>query len=121
MDGYLHTTIHTEVLIETPKALISDLRWCSCNIFSTQYHDVASITCYEFAAIFSWGGEILEEYWGCIMNTLIWPEDNGKGHRPDLIIDDGGDMTLLIHESKKSEDLLLKDGTFHDPIFTDNA
>ena len=82
-------TIYTAVLIETLKALSSYLCWCSCNIFPTQYHTVAVISYDESAAMFSWKGEIFEEYWDCIMNALIQPEDDGKGHRPDLIIDDG--------------------------------
>ena len=61
------------------------------------------ITNDESAAVFSWKGECLEEYWYCILNALIQPEDDGKGHRPDLIFYDGGDMTLLIHEGKKAE------------------
>ena len=69
--GYLHMTIHTSVLIETLKALISDLCWCSCNIFSTQYHTVAVITHDNYAAVFPWTGESLKEYWYCILNALI--------------------------------------------------
>merc|ERR1711865_1172415 len=68
-----------------------------------------------------WKGETLEEYWECTLNALTWQNDDGKGHGPDLIIDDGGDMTLLIHEGKKAEDLFLKDGTLPDPTSTDNA
>ena len=90
-------TIQTAVLIETLKALISDLRWSSCNTFSTQDHAVASITHDESAAVFSWNSEILKEYWYCILNALMWPEDGGKGRRPDLIVDDGYDVTFLIH------------------------
>ena len=99
--GYLHMTIHTAVLIETLKALSSDLHWCSCNIFSTQEHTVAAIMHVEYAAVFSCKGESLEEYWDCILNALIYPEDDGKGHRPDLIIDDGCDTNLLIRKGKK--------------------
>ena len=82
---------------------------------------MAVMTHYESDALFSWKGESLKEYWGCILNALIYPEDDGKGHRPDLIVDDGGDMTLLIHEGKKSEELFLKDGTIPDPRSTVNA
>ena len=82
-------TIHTEVLIETLKDLISDLRWCSWKVFPTQYHTVAVIRHDELSGVFSWKGESLEEYWACIMNALIYPEDDGKGHRPHLIVDDG--------------------------------
>ena len=119
--GSLRMTTQTAVFVETLKALSSDLRWCSCNIFSTQDHTVAVITHDESAALFSWKGESLKEYWDCILNALVYPEYDGKGHRPDLIVDDGGDMTLLVHEGKKAEDLLLKDGTILDPSSTDNA
>ena len=117
----IHMTIQTEVSIETVKALSSDLCWFSCNIFFIQDHDLASITHDEPAAVFSWKGESLEEYWECILNSLVWPEDDGKGHRPDLIVDDGGDMTLLIHDGKKVGDLFLKDVTVPDPSSTDNS
>ena len=73
------------------------------------------ITHDEYAAVFSWKGDILEEYWYCILDALIQPEDGGKGHIPDLIIDDGGYMNLLIHEGMKAEDLFLKDSTIPDP------
>ena len=63
---------------------------------------MAVITHDESADVFSWKGESLKEYWECILNALIYPEDDGKGHIPDLIVDDGGDMTLLIHEGKKT-------------------
>merc|ERR1712238_163245 len=66
-------------------------------------------------------GESLEEYWECTLNAVTWPDDDGKGHGMDIIVDDGGDMTLLIHEGKKAEDLFLKDGTLPDPSSTDNA
>ena len=67
----LHMTIQTAVLVETLKSLSSDLHWCSCKIFSTQDHTVAAITHDESAAVFSWKGESLEEYWDCILNALI--------------------------------------------------
>ena len=90
-------TIQTAVLIETLKALRSD-PCCYCyKNFSTQDHAVASITYDESAAVFSWNSEILKEYWYYILNALIWPKDGGKGRRPDLIFDDGEDMTFLIH------------------------
>merc|ERR1711982_77015 len=89
----------------------ADLRWCSCNIFSTQDHAAAAIARDGSAAVFAWKGESLEEYWECTLNAVTWPEDDGKGHGMDIIVDDGGDMTLLIHEGKKAEDLYLKDGT----------
>jgi len=121
VSGSLHMTIQTAVLIETTKELGGDIRWCSCNIFSTQDHAAAAIARDESAAVFAWKGETLEEYWECTLNALTWQNDDGKGHGPDLIIDDGGDMTLLIHEGKKAEDLFLKDGTLPDPSTTDNA
>jgi len=94
---------------------------CSCNIFSTQDHAAAAIARDESAAVFAWKGESLEEYWECTLNAVTWPEDDGKGHGMDIIVDDGGDLTLLIHEGKKAEDLFLKDGTLPDPTSTDNA
>jgi len=121
ISGSLHMTIQTGVLIETLQALGADLRWCSCNIFSTQDHAAAAIARDESAAVFAWKGESLEEYWECTLNAVTWPEDDGKGHGMDIIVDDGGDMTLLIHEGKKAEDLFLKDGTLPDPSSTDNA
>ena len=108
-------------MIETTKDLRSDLRWCSCNIFSTQYHAVAYIKFGESATVFSYKGESIEEYWECIMNDLIWPEDDFKGHRPDLIVYDGVDMTLPIHEGKKAGDFFLNYGTIPDSSYTDNV
>ena len=101
ISGSLHITIQTEVLIETLKALSSDLRWRSCNIFSTQDHTVAVIKHDEPAAVFPWKSESLEEYWDWILNALIYPEDDGKGHIPDLIVDDGSDVTLIINKGNK--------------------
>jgi adenosylhomocysteinase len=121
ISGSLHMTIQTAVLIETLKELGGDMRWCSCNIFSTQDHAAAAIARDESAAVFAWKGESLEEYWECTLNALTWANDDGKGHGPDLIVDDGGDMTLIVHEGKKAEDLFLKDGTLPDPTSTDNA
>jgi len=119
--GSLHMTIQTAVLIETMKALGADLRWCSCNIFSTQDHAAAAIARDGSAAVFAWKGETLEEYWECTMNAITWTTPDEKGDGPDMIIDDGGDMTLLIHEGKKAEDIFEKDGTVPDPASTDNA
>jgi adenosylhomocysteinase len=121
ISGSLHMTVQTAVLIETLKALGADVRWCSCNIFSTQDHAAAAIARDESAAVFAWKGESLEEYWECTLNAVTWSEDDGKGHGMDIIVDDGGDMTLLIHEGKKAEDLFLKNGTLPDPNSTDNA
>nr|ADQ00183.1 S-adenosyl homocysteine hydrolase [Chlamydomonas sp. ICE-L] len=114
--GSLHMTIQTGVLIETLVALGAEVRWCSCNIFSTQDHAAAAIA-RDACAVFAWKGETLEEYWWCTEQALNWPEGNG----PNIIVDDGGDATLLIHEGKKAEDLYEKDGTLPDPSSTDNA
>lgn len=108
-------TIQTAVLIETLKALGADIRWCSCNIFSTQDHAAAAIARDESAAVFAWKGESLEEYWECTLNAVTWPETDAKGTGPDIIVDDGGDMTLLIHEGYKAEEAYEKDGTLPDP------
>eukprot|EP00549_Striatella_unipunctata_P004289 CAMPEP_0118692674 /NCGR_PEP_ID=MMETSP0800-20121206/11436_1 /TAXON_ID=210618 ORGANISM="Striatella unipunctata, Strain CCMP2910" /NCGR_SAMPLE_ID=MMETSP0800 /ASSEMBLY_ACC=CAM_ASM_000638 /LENGTH=481 /DNA_ID=CAMNT_0006590729 /DNA_START=86 /DNA_END=1531 /DNA_ORIENTATION=+ len=121
ISGSLHMTVQTAVLIETLKNLGGDIRWCSCNIFSTQDHAASAIARDESAAVFAWKGETLEEYWECTLNAITWPDDDGKGHGPDLIVDDGGDMTLLIHEGKKAEDLFKENGTVPDPSSTDNA
>merc|ERR1712032_883644 len=121
ISGSLHMTIQTAVLIETLKSLGGDIRWCSCNIFSTQDHAAAAIARDESAAVFAWKGESLEEYWECTLSALTWPEDDGKGQGMDIIVDDGGDMTLLIHEGKKAEDQFKKDGTLPDPSSTTNA
>lgn len=119
--GSLHMTIQTAVLIETLKELGGNVRWCSCNIFSTQDHAAAAIARDESAAVFAWKGETLEEYWECTLNAITWPTDDGKGDGPDIIVDDGGDMTLLIHEGFKAEEAFAKDGTMPDPDSTDNA
>jgi len=114
-------TIQTAVLIETLAHLGAEIRWCSCNIFSTQDHAASAIARDGSAAVFAWKGETLEEYWECTLNAVTWPEDDGKGDGMDMIVDDGGDMTLLIHEGKKAEDLFNADGTLPDPSSTDNA
>jgi adenosylhomocysteinase len=118
--GSLHMTIQTAVLIETLKVMGANVRWCSCNIFSTQDHAAAAIARERTAAVFAWKGETLEEYWDCTLNAITWPEDDGKGDGPDLIVDDGGDMTLLVHEGAKAEEAFAKDGTIPDPASTDN-
>ncbi|HMM03218.1 MULTISPECIES: adenosylhomocysteinase [unclassified Dysgonomonas] len=97
--GSLHMTIQTAVLIETLKELGADIRWCSCNIFSTQDHAAAAIAAAGIP-VFAWKGETLEEYWWCTEQALAFPE--GKG--PNLIVDDGGDATLLIHWGYKAEE-----------------
>merc|ERR1712032_1526359 len=121
ISGSLHMTVQTAVLIETLAHLGADIRWCSCNIFSTQDHAAAAIAQDGSAAVFAWKGESLEEYWECTLNAVSWPQDDGKGHGMDIIVDDGGDMTLLIHEGKKAEDHYAEDGTLPDPNSTDNA
>ncbi len=97
--GSLHMTIQTAVLIETLKELGADVRWCSCNIFSTQDHAAAAIAAAGIP-VFAWKGETLEEYWQCTLDALTWPD--GKG--PQLIVDDGGDATLLIHKGAELEE-----------------
>ena len=97
--GSLHMTIQTAVLIETLKDLGADVRWCSCNIFSTQDHAAAAIAV-SGVPVFAWKGETLEEYWQCTLEALTWPD--GKG--PELIVDDGGDATLLIHKGAELEE-----------------
>ena len=96
--GSLHMTIQTGVLIETLKELGADVRWASCNIFSTQDHAAAAIAA-TGTPVFAWKGESLEEYWWCTWKAIIFP--GGKG--PQLIVDDGGDVTLLIHKGYEME------------------
>ncbi|MBA4421576.1 MAG: adenosylhomocysteinase [Syntrophus sp. (in: bacteria)] len=97
--GSLHMTIQTAMLIETLQELGADLRWASCNIFSTQDHAAAAIAQAKSTAVFAWKGESLEEYWWCTEQALTWPDGTG----PDLIVDDGGDATLFIHEGVRVE------------------
>ena len=97
--GSLHMTIQTAMLIKTLYELGADIRWASCNIFSTQDHAAAAIVEQGMAKVFAWKGESLEEYWWCTEMALTWPD--GKG--PDLIVDDGGDATLLIHKGVEAE------------------
>jgi adenosylhomocysteinase len=119
--GSLHMTIQTGVLIETLKEMGANVRWCSCNIFSTQDHAAAAIARDGSANVYAWKGESLEEYWECTLAACTWPEDDGKGWGPDMIVDDGGDMTLLIHEGVAAEKKFEADGTVPDPASTDNA
>jgi len=98
ISGSLHMTIQTAVLIETLKELGADVRWASCNIFSTQDHAAAAIA-KAGIPVFAWKGETLEEYWWCTDQALTFP--GGEG--PHLIVDDGGDATLLIHLGYKAE------------------
>ena len=97
--GSLHMTIQTAVLIETLVHLGADVRWCSCNIFSTQDHAAAAIA-KTGVPVFAWKGESIEDYWRCTVQALTFP--GGKG--PQLIVDDGGDATMLIHMGCKAED-----------------
>ena len=97
--GSLHMTIQTAVLIETLVALGADVRWASCNIFSTQDHAAAAIAA-DGVPVFAWKGESLEEYWWCTEMALRFPDGNG----PHLIVDDGGDASLLVHMGYRAED-----------------
>jgi adenosylhomocysteinase len=97
--GSLHMTIQTAMLIKTLHALGADIRWASCNIFSTQDHAAAAIADSGMARVFAWKGETLPEYWWCTEMALTWPDGGG----PDLIVDDGGDATLMVHQGAKAE------------------
>jgi adenosylhomocysteinase len=97
--GSLHMTIQTAMLIDTLFELGADIRWASCNIFSTQDHAAAAIADKGSAAVFAWKGETLEDFWWCTEQALIWPDGSG----PDLIVDDGGDATLYVHQGVKVE------------------
>merc|ERR1712178_533914 len=108
--GSLHMTIQTAVLIETLKECGADVRWCSCNIFSTQDHAAAAIAQAKSAGVFAWKGETVEEYWWCTLQALTWPDGSG----PDMIVDDGGDATLLIHEGFKAEAAFKESGALPD-------
>lgn len=116
--GSLHMTIQTAVLIETLKELGADIRWVSCNIFSTQDHAAAAIAAAGIP-VFAWKGETLEEYWWCTEQALSFP--GGKG--PNLIVDDGGDATLLIHWGYKAEEshdfLNRKAGSHEEQVILD--
>merc|ERR1719162_798316 len=117
ISGSLHMTIQTGVLIETVHALGAKVRWCSCNIFSTQDHAAAAIAKAGTSTVFAWKGETLDEYWWCTEQALTW--ENYPG--PDFIVDDGGDATLLIHKGKEFEAAFAKDGSLPDPASTTNA
>jgi adenosylhomocysteinase len=118
--GSLHMTVQTAVLIETLVALGAEVRWASCNIYSTQDHAAAAVAVGpdgtpsnpKGVPVFAWKGETLEEYWWCTFQALNWPD--GKG--PTLILDDGGDATLLVHEGFRQNEA----GTRPDPSSTDN-
>merc|ERR1711990_680975 len=116
ISGSLHMTIQTGVLIETLHALGAEVRWASCNIFSTQDHAAAAIVAAQTSNVFAWKGETLEEYWDCTNKMLTWPGCDG----PDILVDDGGDATLLIHEGVKAERQFAKTGEIPDPAAFDN-
>jgi adenosylhomocysteinase len=110
--GSLHMTIQTAVLIETLTALGAEVRWCSCNIFSTQDHAAAAVAVGPEGTpenprgvpVYAWKGETLEEYWWCTEQVLRWPEAGEDGSvGPNMILDDGGDATLLVHKGTEYE------------------
>ena len=109
--GSLHMTVQTAVLIETLVALGAEVRWCSCNIFSTQDHAAAAIA-KAGVPVYAWKGETLEEYWWCTEQVLRWPDGGG----PNMILDDGGDATLLVHKGAEYE----KAGAVPDPESADS-
>ena len=98
ISGSLHMTVQTAVLIETLTSLGAEVRWASCNIFSTQDHAAAAIA-RTGVPVFAWKGETLEEYWWATEQALTWPADDG----PNMIVDDGGDATLLVHLGVQAE------------------
>jgi adenosylhomocysteinase len=100
--GSLHMTIQTAVLIETLKDIGADVRWASCNIFSTQDHAAAAIAA-TGTPVFAWKGETLEEYWDCTLDALTFTLPDGTLTGPELVVDDGGDVTLLIHKGYELE------------------
>ncbi|MEZ0258397.1 MAG: adenosylhomocysteinase, partial [Chthoniobacter sp.] len=97
--GSLHMTIQTAVLIETLVALGATVRWASCNIFSTQDHAAAAIA-KAGVPVFAWKGESLEEYWDCTWKAIV----NNEGKGPQLVVDDGGDVTLFLHKGYELEE-----------------
>jgi len=109
--GSLHMTIQTAALIETLVALGAKVRWCSCNIYSTQDHAAAAMV-KAGIPVFAWKGETLADYWWCTKQALSWGDNEG----PDLIVDDGGDATLMIHEGCKLEEEFEKTGKL--PVVT---
>ena len=113
ISGSLHMTIQTAVLIESLGALGADVRWASCNIFSTQDHAAAAIAAAEIP-VFAWKGETLEEYWWCTDQALKFPEGG-----PQVLVDDGGDATLIIHMGYEAEEAFARDGSLPDPDSTD--
>jgi len=116
ISGSLHMTIQTAVLIETLVDLGAEVRWASCNIYSTQDHAAAAVVAAKTANVFAWKGESLEEYWECTFKMLRWPGNTG----PDMLVDDGGDATIMMHEGIKAEADFKKLGTLPDPASTKN-
>jgi len=116
INGSLHMTIQTGVLIETLQALGATVRWASCNIFSTQDHAAAGIAKAGTATVFAWKGETLPEYWWCTEQMLTVPGADGC----DQLVDDGGDATLLMHKGTELEAAFAKDGSLPDPESTTN-
>ncbi len=124
--GSLHMTIQTAVLIETLTALGAEVRWCSCNIFSTQDHAAAAVAVGpegtvenpQGVPVFAWKGETLEEYWWCTEQVILWPGEDGtpKASGPNMILDDGGDATLLVHKGTEYEQA----GAVPDPSTADS-
>jgi adenosylhomocysteinase len=111
ISGSLHMTIQTAVLIETLYDIGAEVRWASCNIFSTQDHAASAVVAARKANVFAWKGMTLEEYWINTERMLTWPGSDG----PDLLVDDGGDATLLIHEGVKFERIFAKTGDVPNP------
>src|SRR5690242_18421917 len=118
--GSLHMTVQTAVLIETLVDLGADVRWVSCNIFSTQDHAAAAVAVGPTGTpskpagtpVFAWKGETLEEYWWCTEQALMWPDGSG----PNMLLDDGGDATLLVHKGVEYEKAgVVPDATDDDP------
>ncbi|KAL5369354.1 S-adenosylhomocysteinase [Cryptosporidium parvum] len=103
--GSLHLTIETSVLVETLYELGAEIRWCSCNIYSTQDHAAAALVKKNIATVFAWKNETIEDYWVCLNDAMTWrnPNDKDKICGPNLIVDDGGDATLILHEGVKAE------------------
>lgn len=111
ISGSLHMTIQTAVLIETLHSLGAEVRWASCNIYSTQDHAAAAIAQSKTASVFAWKGESLEEYWWCTFQTLEWGSEEG----PNMVVDDGGDLTYLIHSGYRAELEYESSGILPDP------
>ena len=117
INGSLHMTIQTRVLFETLAAMGAKVRWCSRNIFSTQDHAAAAIANAGTSTVPAWKGETLLEYWWCTGQMMTAPGVDGC----DLLVDDGGDATPVIHKGKEHEEKFAKDGSLPDPNSTDNA